>query len=258
MTKVITNPFRADFMALCAESQTSIKLCAPYVKADVISEIYNRKQSGVSVQLITKVDIKSLYSGALDAESIGQVLAGGGKVFNCSNLHAKVYIFDDNKCIVSSANLTTSGLMQNAEFGVLTNDNNIVNSALDFYSTTINSKSVRRISKRNVAEIINLLAKIQPVQQIQYPQLSLTPSLNGNTLAISNGLSGWKREIFLLLGQFGDTFSSVDVNAMAQQLSEKHPVYEDRKAKIRQILQQLRDLGLVEFTSRGVYKKLWV
>ncbi|WP_242971631.1 hypothetical protein [Acetivibrio saccincola] len=27
---------------------------------------------------------------------------------------------------------------------------------------------------------------------------------------------------------------------------------------MRQILQQLRDIGLIEFTSPGIYKRLWV
>jgi len=29
------------------------------------------------------------------------------------------------------------------------------------------------------------------------------------------------------------------------------------EAKIRQQLQELRDLGLIEFIDRGVYRKLW-
>jgi hypothetical protein len=260
MTTVITNPFRSDFMALCAESRTSIKLCAPYVKADIISEVLSSKRPGIPVWLITKLDYKSFQSGASDVKAMDRVLDEGGKVFNCSNLHAKVYIFDDNKCIISSANLTASGLARNAECGVLMDDNNLVDSALDFYKFTTGDEDVGSISKQNISKITAFLSKIKPAKQIRYPKLSLTPSFTENAIAISKGLSGWKRDVFLLadqLGDTGDTFSSLEVKAMAQQLQGKYPHNSNREAKIRQILQQLRDLGLLEFTSRGVYKKLW-
>jgi type II restriction enzyme len=40
-------------------------------------------------------------------------------------------------------------------------------------------------------------------------------------------------------------------------LSGKHPDNRNIKDKIRQQLQYLRDLGLIEFKERGVYRKLW-
>ena len=40
-------------------------------------------------------------------------------------------------------------------------------------------------------------------------------------------------------------------------LKEKHPSNQHIPDKIRQQLQQLRDLGLIEFLGNGRYKKLW-
>ena len=40
-------------------------------------------------------------------------------VIKCaSNLHAKVYIFDDSSAIVTSSNLTPSGMKSNIEYGI--------------------------------------------------------------------------------------------------------------------------------------------
>ncbi|MGD2080871.1 MAG: hypothetical protein PVJ36_07070 [Nitrospirota bacterium] len=48
-----------------------------------------------------------------------------------------------------------------------------------------------------------------------------------------------------------------DVYEHEERLSKLHPENKFVKAKIRQQLQQLRDLGLIEFLERGVYRKLW-
>ena len=50
----------------------------------------------------------------------------------------------------------------------------------------------------------------------------------------------------------------VGQNFIAEQLKEAYPRNHNREAKVRQILQQLRDIGLIEFTSPGIYKRLWV
>jgi type II restriction enzyme len=86
--------------------------------------------------------------------------------------------------------------------------------------------------------------------------ISVIPDENLN--AVSEGLSGWKRDVFLTLGQFDETFKTAEVSIIAQQLGDKYPYNNYREAKVRQVLQQLRDLGLVEFTSPGVYRRLWV
>ena len=71
-------------------------------------------------------------------------------------------------------------------------------------------------------------------------------------------LSGWELDIFNCLKTIeNDVFSLSDVYAFEDTLSEHHPNNFNIKSKIRQQLQYLRDLGLIEFEKRGVYRKLW-
>ena len=42
------------------------------------------------------------------------------KIFHLPKLHAKVYIADSKKAIITSANLTRGGLNQNYEYGLFT------------------------------------------------------------------------------------------------------------------------------------------
>ena len=52
-------------------------------------------------------------------------------------------------------------------------------------------------------------------------------------------------------------FSLNEINAFESQLKEKYPSNKHITDKIRQQLQYLRDLGLIEFLGNGHYKKLW-
>ena len=71
-------------------------------------------------------------------------------------------------------------------------------------------------------------------------------------------LSAWELDIFNCLESIeNNVFSLSDVYAFEDTLSELHPNNSNIKAKIRQQLQYLRNLGLIEFKERGVYRKLW-
>ena len=71
-------------------------------------------------------------------------------------------------------------------------------------------------------------------------------------------LSGWELDIFNGLESIENhVFSLSDVYAFEETLFELHPINHNIKAKMRQQLQYLRDLGLIEFKERGVYRKLW-
>ena len=53
-----------------------------------------------------------------------------------------------------------------------------------------------------------------------------------------------------------DSFTLNDIYSFENILKEKYPNNNHVKDKIRQQLQILRDKGLIEFASRGNYKKL--
>jgi len=121
MTEVITTAFYDRFMDLCANSRRSIRLCAPFVKGDVVGDVMIVRQQKATVDLITKISLKNFHSKASDISALNNILSNGGTVYNCSNLHAKVYIFDDSQCVITSANITSSGFKRNVECGILPN-----------------------------------------------------------------------------------------------------------------------------------------
>jgi type II restriction enzyme len=68
---------------------------------------------------------------------------------------------------------------------------------------------------------------------------------------------GWIMDIMNCVDKIqSDNFNLEQVYTFENQLKVKHPENNHIKDKIRQQLQYLRDKGLLEFTSRGNYKKV--
>ena len=66
---------------------------------------------------------------------------------------------------------------------------------------------------------------------------------------------GWLLDILNCIEQLDETFTLKQVYKFVEILKSKHPSNNNVEAKIRQQLQFLRDQGIIEFTSRGNYRK---
>ncbi|MBQ9835832.1 MAG: restriction endonuclease [Akkermansia sp.] len=66
---------------------------------------------------------------------------------------------------------------------------------------------------------------------------------------------GWLFDVLQCTERLGATFSLNQVYSFVDLLKEKHPRNNNIEAKIRQQLQFLRDKGIIEFLSPGVYRK---
>ena len=258
MTEIIMNPFHTEFMRLCEKADTSIKLCAPYVKYAIIDEIANKKQRTSKLSLITKMDLQNFHKHASDITAVKKTITIGGSVFNCSTLHAKFYIFDDMQCVITSANLTTSGFLRNVECGIYTDDRNLVNDAVKKYEQLALHEDVGKVSEQHITDIEGILTDLPSPSKIEYPNYEIPLHCQANIDSIAKRLTGWKKQVFTSLNQLrNDEFSSVDVSILADRLRAVFPKNHNPEAKIRQVLQQLRDIGLIQFIAPGKYKILW-
>lgn len=66
---------------------------------------------------------------------------------------------------------------------------------------------------------------------------------------------GWLMDILHCVDRLSDEFSLDEMYAFTNVLQMKHPDNNNVRPKIRQQLQLLRDKGILEFTTRGHYKK---
>ena len=72
-------------------------------------------------------------------------------------------------------------------------------------------------------------------------------------------MTSWQKDVFEIINEFdSDLFNVQEIYLYKNMLKMRHPNNNNIEAKIRQMLQQLRDMGFIRFVNRGCYKRLWI
>ena len=138
--QVVTTP-TFDWLAQKArECRSRVLIASPYVNNGFI-QLTDLVPRDVSRTLVTRTDMRDFALGASNLETLCTLARDGVTVRSLSDLHAKIYIFDDTSALVTSANATYSGMYSNWECGLGTSD-----SKLDFVQSTWPAHSGRKAS----------------------------------------------------------------------------------------------------------------
>jgi len=262
--ELLRTPWKTRLLDLVKQAKQSVKITSPYVKANICQEIIEAKSNDTKLELITSFQLPRIYNGSLDLAGVEHILENDGVVKNYSRLHSKIYIFDDVKAIVTSSNLTNGGLITNFEYGVLIEEINLVRKIVDDFINLSSQEKTGMINREIVNEARKILSKIPKIASPKFPELVIeTPEFSGDTLldsveAIQSSLKSWKLDIFNCLNVLPNQVIKLsEIYVFEDKLQRMHPENQNIRAKIRQQLQYLRDLGLLEFMSDGQYRKLW-
>ena len=185
------------------------------------------------------------------------------------SFHPKFYLFEKGeklKILIGSSNLTFGGMKSNVEinaFFELSVKSSEAESALD---TFIRMKTAESRIVPDLEYIQNYqIARRQVTKNLRHPRVRKTLSkviadLKQSEKRLSrprvtkNDLIGWKRDVFDLLPE--RAFSTSELYELEGELKKKHPENQNVRPKIRQVLQQLRDLGLLEHIRTGFWKPI--
>jgi len=268
-TELLVNPFIETFLDLVRKSEVQM-FASPFIKDNVAQMIIQNKPKSSNVSILTSYKLSNFHRKSSDVAALKKFVNNNIPVRNCPNLHAKIYIFGNSDAIVTSANLTMGGLKNNYECGLLINDATVITKLKREYKK-IFLDEVKTSSVTD--EILNMteeiLAKVPKEKKILFEKSNkdLFPKpvieneddiYDGGIVTIKNSLTGWRLDVFEILTQIQpETFKLNDAYNFADHLKKLHPENKNIKAKIRQQLQYLRDLGILEFRDRGIYRKLW-
>lgn len=263
---VINSPWKDDFFDLIANTKESIKICSPFIKYNIVEEIYNIKAEDAKVYLITNFNLANFYRKASDIEAIDYIIRNKGEVKNCQNLHAKIYIFDDRISIITSANLTSSGLSRNFEYGVICDEPSFTIEVCKNYDSLYKSRLSDQVVEDDVNEVYNILNGLPKEKKVKIPRINLHAALDEEDELLTVGyeyieksLSGWKLEVFKDICKIDKMiFNLDDIYKFKGELHKIFPGNNFIEAKIRQVLQGLRNIGLIKFLGNGEYKKLFL
>ncbi len=261
MSELIRDQFYNQFMDLCSNSKESIKLCAPFVKSNIINEILSISKKDIELSLITNINLNSLCHGALDISALKILSTKNYPITNAQNLHAKIYIFDDNKCAITSANLSYSGLRKNIEYGVIIDNKSEINKVINDYNRIITNQLNGEITLTQINQIKKLLMKFQMTNNNFNHDISenFNELININSDFVQESFNGWQKLVIDSINEFDkEVFTRKDFQNIESKIKIYYPKSNTPLQTVSRVLQELRDLGLIKFLERGVYQKLWI
>lgn len=121
--RVIESPWAPTFREFIGSARHSVVLVAPFITAAPLRIV----QESLHSSCLKRIDIlmnfasSSLISRSCDPRALAKFASEvpPTRVFHLPGLHAKVYIADGNRAIVTSVNLTANALYSNTEIGLL-------------------------------------------------------------------------------------------------------------------------------------------
>ncbi|HHY72037.1 MAG TPA: DUF3788 family protein [Bacillus bacterium] len=107
---------------LFEQSEVEIFIVAPYISMNSLIKKMSDFRVG-KIRVLTRLSLHDFLTNASDLDAIYNLLElNHVEIRYFSNLHAKVYLFDNKQAVITSANFTPNGLFHNLEYGVLVKD----------------------------------------------------------------------------------------------------------------------------------------
>ena len=239
---------------------------SPYVNAALI-DLTRLIPAGVSKTLVTKTDIRDFAIGSSSLDTLCTLAREGTTIRSLNNLHAKMYIFDDKKALVTSANATNAGMWSNIECGLSTDDRKVVMQLTKSLMSRFDEEKGRNRAPKalNLAELEALYPQIDAIRVTIPEHVHTVSEYSGlpveaeftipDRKAFLGQFSGWRKlTVECILDMPEDSFTLSEFYELSEPRGVKRfPRNTHVKAKLRQQLQDLRDRGLVEFLGSGHY-----
>jgi hypothetical protein len=103
------------------ENTKILKVISPFIKEQVIRKIQTQFKLK-NFKLVTRFSLKDFASGVSSLDALRLLAEEGASVYGVRDVHSKIYLFDERLAIISSANLTSGGLLNNYECGIRISD----------------------------------------------------------------------------------------------------------------------------------------
>lgn len=133
MIEMLTSPWLDAFETLVRRAENSLIICVPYIGREPcmrLAELLPSESDDqpVSILFVTDLSRDAVLSGATDIRAVYEFARKRGalRLRFLPSVHAKVYVADTRAAIVTSGNMTWSGLCRNFEYGVHVTEQSLV------------------------------------------------------------------------------------------------------------------------------------
>lgn len=111
-------PLQDDIAGLLAQAKSSIWIASPWIKSSALSCLDKSLARRCEIRVISAARLRDFLEQTSDIKAFQDLLSLGADIRLIENLHAKVYVIDNERAIITSANLTNGGLQKNIEIGI--------------------------------------------------------------------------------------------------------------------------------------------
>ena len=126
---------KQDVKRLINNATGDLKIITPYIDMSLVSELLQKHNHGVHVEIITRSKNDFTGKGAEEAfVHISKALDENHKINE--HIHSRVIVRDELEALVSSADLTHDSLLGQFNVGVIVSEPIIINKLLEYFKTT--------------------------------------------------------------------------------------------------------------------------
>jgi len=130
---LIKSPWGELFSELISLASHELLVVSPFIKTQTTRELLvnlqqRRVDQDIRVVAVTNLRPESVLAGSTDVDALALLSTKLPRfeLVHLPSLHAKVYVADNQAAVVTSANLTPSGIRGNLEYGVAFTENGVV------------------------------------------------------------------------------------------------------------------------------------
>jgi Dam-replacing HTH domain/PLD-like domain len=262
---IVTSPTDRWLRAALDDCRTALLVSSPYV-GGYLREIVAQLERNISFTLLTRTLLADFATHASDLEAVRALAVRSGGVLSLSSLHAKVYVIDKRRALITSANATLSGMYRNRECGFEIKRRDDVQRLADLIDSGFQSRPKPEIwtaddldeLREPVESLRSALPRVTTIAQAAIEAPPRIQLRRRQFARLIESLSGWLQLTMEGISRIGsDVFSMNDVlTACAPLAAARYPDNRHVREKLRQQMQRLRDLGLVLFLGNGRYERL--
>ncbi len=100
-----------------ADGASTVRFASPFIKHGAVTGLLS--ETCPSLRILTRFNLDHFREGVSDISALRRLVELGAQVRGLQRLHAKLYLFDADRAVITSANLTVGGLRKNHELGVV-------------------------------------------------------------------------------------------------------------------------------------------
>jgi hypothetical protein len=139
----ILSPCAATILNLFDSQVRDVFVASAFLRIEAVSEMLARllkdRTTPCRLRVLTRGSFSDILAGASDIASLALLTKGHHSYLSIDcrrdpRLHAKIYVVDGCKAIITSANLTPPGLLTNIEFGMFIDSPDVVKNILDYFA----------------------------------------------------------------------------------------------------------------------------